>query len=84
MVVDMTEMEYTEAQATDEAIRMFVRRMRRLHTEAYDSVITSLSDEVRWALTMADNRADALRFADQRDSVIRTYPMPSDDESAEA
>jgi hypothetical protein len=66
--------EYTEAQATDEALRMFVRRMRRLHTDAYNSVIVSLSDDVRWALTMADNRADALRATDQRDGIVRAYP----------
>ena len=67
----MTETQkYTEAQALDEAVLMLMRRMGRLHPTAYHQVLITLSDGVREALTLADNRADKLRA----DGVIREFP----------
>lgn len=61
---------YTEAQALDEAVLMLMRRMGRLHPTAYHQVLTSLSDGVREALTLADIRADKLRA----EGVAREFP----------
>lgn len=52
---------YTDAEATDEAVLLLVRRLRRLHPAAYADVLGKLSDGARDALTLADNRADLLR-----------------------
>jgi hypothetical protein len=77
---------YTDQQATDEAVLLLVRKMRRLHTEAYNDLMSQLPEGARWALTMADNRADLLRATDSREGVTREYvDMWADDkEDAEA
>lgn len=54
---------YTEAQALDEAVLLFVRKMRRLYTDAYTDVIRQLPDGAREALNMADVRADRTRVS---------------------
>lgn len=64
---------YTDAQATDEAVLMLVRKLRRLHTDAYVDVMGKLSPELRDVLTMADLRADALRHADSATGTVRTF-----------
>jgi hypothetical protein len=69
----MTEKQYTEHEATDAAVLMFVRRLHRLYPEAHKAVLTSLSDDIQWALRMADNRADKLRATDAADGTIRTF-----------
>lgn len=63
----------TDAQATDEAVLMLTRRLHRLYPDAYKAVITSLSDGLRDALNLADNRADSLRHTDKREGVTRKF-----------
>ncbi len=64
---------YSDEQATDEALLLLTRKLRRLHPAAYADVIGRLPDGARDALTLADNRADALRAADQRTGLTRRY-----------
>lgn len=52
---------YTPAEATDEAVLLLVRKLRRLHPGAYADVMGRLSDGARDALTLADIRADLVR-----------------------
>lgn len=52
---------YTDAEATDEAVLLLTRKLRRLHPAAYADVMSRLSDGARDALTLAENRADVLR-----------------------
>ena len=52
---------YTDAEATDEAVLLALRKWRRLHPKAYADVMDRLSEGARDALTLADNRADRLR-----------------------
>lgn len=53
----------TDQQATDEALLLTMRKLRRLHPEAFADVMGRLSEGARWALTMSENRADAHRSA---------------------
>ncbi len=62
---------YTDAQATDEAVLLLVRKLRRLYPEAHADLMGRLPEAVRDALTLADNRADLLRATDQRDGIER-------------
>jgi hypothetical protein len=71
---------YTEAQALDEAVLMFMRRMGRLHPTAYHQVLTTLPDGVREALTLADIRADKLRA----DGIARQFPTVFEDQDGES
>ena len=52
-----------DSQATDEAVLLFVRKVRRLHPEAFADVMGRLNEGARWALQMAENRADSNRDA---------------------
>lgn len=63
----------TDQQATDEAVLMLTRRLRRLYPDAYAAVITSLAPGLRDALQLADNRADLLRHQDQQAGITRKY-----------
>lgn len=63
----------TDAQATDEAVLMLTRRLRRLYPDAYAAVIDSLNPGLRDALHLADNRADVQRHHDKRDGITRKY-----------
>lgn len=64
---------YTDQQATDEAVLLLVRKLHRLYPEAHAALLGKLPDGARWALVLADNRADQQRAADQRDGVTREY-----------
>jgi hypothetical protein len=70
-----------EIEATEEAIRMFIRKTRRLHPEAFADVMGKLSEGARWALDGAENRADSRFMKGEVD--ITAYPMPEDDEDDE-
>lgn len=79
------EIEYTDTQATDEALLLFVRKIRRLHPEAYADVLRRLPEGAPWALELAQQRAEKLRAADQGRGVTRTYPNPfAEDEADES
>src|SRR5689334_10380725 len=72
---DKIEVAYTDREALDEAVRLFTRRMRRLHTDAFNAVMVSLPDGAREALNAADIRADTLMHSDAKNTdMIRTWP----------
>ena len=51
----------TQTEATDEALLLITRKMRRLHPEAFRDVWAKLPDGAKDALILAENRADVLR-----------------------
>lgn len=65
---------YTDAQATEEALLLLMRKIHRLHPDAYADVITRLPDLARQALSLAELRADTLRASDRREGITRAYP----------
>jgi hypothetical protein len=82
---------HTEPEATDEAVRMFMRRLRRFDQRLYSEVLTSLGysargDGMREALAAAEQRADTL-LATEPGYVEREWPSRfedmNDDEPAE-
>lgn len=72
-----TENVMTEGQATDEALLLFIRKMRRLHPDAFAEVIGRLPEGARWALDTAERRADRVR--DEYGIGWLDYPMPIED-----
>ncbi len=68
--------EMTEVEATEEALRLFVRKVRRLHSEAFADVVQRMSDEALMALYAGERRADN-RFLD---ATHRVWPAAPDDE----
>lgn len=64
---------YTDQQATDEALLLFVRKVRRLHPNTFADVIGRLPEGARDALNQAELRADTLRAYDRRDGITREY-----------
>lgn len=54
---------YTEAQATDEAVLLFVRKMRRMHPDAFADVWAKLPDGAKEAIGATERRADKERDA---------------------
>lgn len=70
----MSEIMYTDNQATDEALLLFLRKIHRLYPAAYADVITKLPDGAREALSTAELRADTLRSRDRESATTRTYP----------
>lgn len=65
---------YTDNEATDEAVLLLVRKLGRLHPEAYADIVRRLPGDARFALILAENRADRVR-----DSGI-AYRHMTDDE----
>jgi hypothetical protein len=74
---------YTEQQATDEAVLLLVRKLRRLHRDAYADLMIKLPQGAQDAIDNAERRADSLRFADQATDITRTYPAPVDEDDDE-
>lgn len=77
---------YSQTEAAEEALRLFVRKVARLHPDAHADVLSRLPRGAREALAMAELRADTLFVTDQRDGVTRSYPpvfedTDSDDET---
>lgn len=64
---------YTDQQATDEAVLLLIRKLRRLHPDAHADLMAKLPEGARQALHFADLRADTLRAYDQRDGITREY-----------
>lgn len=74
----------TDAEATDEAMLLFTRKMRRLHTRAFDDVWARLPEGAKRAIYAAERRADVLRdqTAGGADGLAySTDDDPEDDES---
>jgi len=69
----MTAETYTEQQATDEAVLLLTRKLRRLHPAACADLMAKLPDGARDALNQAEIRADRLRHYDERDGITREY-----------
>lgn len=61
MTKTMTRM--TETQATDEAVLLFTRKLRRLHPAAFQDIWHRLPDGAKCAIYAAERRADQLRDA---------------------
>jgi hypothetical protein len=51
----------TDTEATDEAVLLLVRKLRRLEPEAFSTIWGKLPEGARLALTRADIRADVYR-----------------------
>jgi hypothetical protein len=64
---------YTDSQATDEAVLLLIRKLGRLHPEAYADVIRKLPEGARFALTLAENRADMVRDGDKLNGTKHRY-----------
>jgi hypothetical protein len=64
---------YTDAEATDEAVLLFTRKLRRLHPGVFSDVMTKLPQGAQDALTMAENRADFARARAERTNTPRRY-----------
>lgn len=64
---------YTDSQATDEAVLLLTRKLRRLHREAFADLTARLPEGAREALSAAERRADVLRDADERDGTKHRY-----------
>lgn len=69
----MTAKPYTDAEATDEALRLFTRKLRRLHPDAFEAVWLKLPEGARTALQLAENRADSLRWDDDKAGTAHRY-----------
>lgn len=52
---------FTDNQATDEAVLLFTRKMRRIHPAAFADIWKRLPDGAKRALETAERRADQLR-----------------------
>ena len=61
----MNKITMSEQQATEMALMLLIRKMRRLYTAEYVDVLRSLPDEAREALTVAEMRADTLRLRNE-------------------
>lgn len=79
---------YTDSQATDEAVLLLVRKLRRLRPQAYGDITARMPGWTREALHSAEMRADTLRAYDERDGIKREYVSKYDeideDENSEA
>jgi hypothetical protein len=54
---------YTEAQATDEAVLLFVRKMRRMHPDVFAEVWSKIPEGAQEAIWATERRADRERDA---------------------
>jgi hypothetical protein len=64
---------YDEAQATDEAVLLLVRKLRRMYPAAYTDLMNRLPVGACDALAAADLRADRLRARDAGRGFTRNY-----------
>jgi len=64
---------FTDSQATDEAVLLLTRKLRRQFPSAYAGLIEQLPEGARFALVLAENRADVIRDHDQRDGTKHRY-----------
>jgi hypothetical protein len=80
----MTSEIYTDQQATEEALLLLIRKLRRLYPQAHADLMTKLPEGAEIALRMGEMRADTLRAYDSRDGITRTYPEVFEDEEIKA
>jgi hypothetical protein len=84
MTTNEQAIQYSQTEATEEALRLFMRKVARLHPEAHADVLSRLPQGAREALAMAELRADTLFITDRRDGVIRSYPTAFEDSDEDA
>ena len=70
----MNEHLMTEAQATEEALLLITRKLRRMAPEAFTKAWGQLPDQAKAALNAAESRADLLRNTN-----TVTWPAPDED-----
>lgn len=73
-----TEREMTETEAAEEALRLLVRKMRRMHQEEFSEVWDKLPEAARWAITTTEARADDRRMAAEETGQTLTWPVEPD------
>lgn len=70
---------YTDHEATDEAVLLLVRKLRRLHPDTYKDLMNRIPEGARLALGSAERRAYLLREEDEKAGIkmcTREYPDP--------
>jgi hypothetical protein len=72
---------FTASQATDEALLLFIRKVRRLHPAAFGDVWAKLPDGAKQALAAAEMRADVLRDTNRG---LTWQPDPTDEDDGQA
>lgn len=65
--------EATEAQATDEAVLLMIRKLRRLEPAAYARIMEKMPQGGRNTLIEAERRADVRRSTE---GLITEWPVP--------
>jgi len=65
--------DYTDQQATDEAVLLLTRKLGRMFPAQYAALMLQMSEGAREALHFADLRADKLRSLDRQDEITRNY-----------
>ena len=72
---------YTDHEATDEALLLLVRKLRRTHPDTYLAIMSQLPEGARVALDHAEHRADTVRLAGSAQGIAlgaRPYPTWND------
>lgn len=64
---------YTDNEATDEAVLLLTRKLRRHYPAAFSDLMGQLPEGAREALTLAENRADGVRDRDDRAGTKHRY-----------
>jgi hypothetical protein len=64
----------TETDATEEALRLLVRKLRRMQPQAFAAVMAAMPMGARDTLALAEMRADDRFLTAQREGVTRTWP----------
>lgn len=70
---------YTEHEASDEALLLLIRKLRKAAPDALTTVMAKLPQGAIDALGVAERRADAVRYADEAAGIAigsRTFPDP--------
>lgn len=62
--------EMTDSEATDEAVLLLVRKLRRTERDAFDRLMAKLPDDVIRALDAADLRASVYRTKVGIDNIV--------------
>lgn len=76
----MSEIEMTQTEATEEALRLLVRKLRRLHPDTYLAIMNKMPQGAVETLTVAEFRADNAFLEASANGVERTWPVVFADE----
>jgi hypothetical protein len=75
--------EMTQVEATEEALRLLVRKLRRLHPAVYAGLIIRLPDGAMEQLAAAEMRADNAFLKANAEGIERTWPAVFEAEDAD-